>query len=393
MSPRRLLVVIDEMEVGGSQRQIVHLLTGIDRSRWQPELAYFRNDSFLIDQLRGAGVPVHLLPKRGRFDARFLWNFARFLRRNDYHLIHAFSLTAELWATVARIASGRRPPLIVSERNQQLQQPAWYWWLKRFVLARSTGAIANSDAGANTTARRTGIRRDFFDLIPNGVQIPPDLPPAQRDSVRRDIGAPPSKAFALFVGRLVPQKNLECLITAVAMLAPDERPWLAIAGDGPLLEHAQELAVTAGIRSNLHFLGERTDTTRLMQAADFLVLPSHFEGLSNALLEAMAAGCPVIASAVGGNPELISDEDTGLLFPANDAAALARCIVRLCADSTLRTQLSERARAYVSCTYGVAALVANTQSAYERCLGERKTARLPLRPGRSVSRIAGDGQA
>lgn len=269
MSPKRLLVVIDEMEVGGSQRQIVHLLTGIDRNRWEPELAYFRTDSFLIDRLRDAGIRVHQLPKRGRLDARFLLDFARLLRRGNYDLIHAFSLTAELWSVVAKIVSGRHPPLIASERNQQLEKPAWYWRLKHFVLARSAGAIANSQAGAHTTAQHTGLPRDFFDTIANGVQIPPNLSPAQRESIRNDIGAPTGRAFALFVGRLVPQKNLDCLIRALAALPPHQRPWLALVGDGPLRQHVQQLAATCAVASDLCLLGERADATQLMQAADF----------------------------------------------------------------------------------------------------------------------------
>ena len=368
MSPKRLLVVIDEMEVGGSQRQIVHLLTGLDRSRWAPELAYFRNDSFLIQRLHDAGIPVHLLPKRGRLDLPFLRSFSALLRRGDYDLIHAFSLTAELWAVLAKMLSGCHAPLLASERNQQLDKPAWYWQVKQFILARSAGLIANSESGARTTALHTGMPADFFDTIANGVEIPPEASPADKRALRAELGIPGNRGFALFVGRLVPQKNLDCLIKAMAAMAPGQRPWLALAGDGPLRQSAQQLADNCGVAADLQFLGERSDTAQLMQAADFLVLPSHFEGLSNSLLEAMAAGCPVIASAVGGSPELITHGRTGLLFQADDAAALASLMTRLCADPAERALLSRQARAHVERTYGVPALVAATTAVYERCL-------------------------
>lgn len=373
MSPKKLLVVIDEMEVGGSQRQIVHLLTGLDRERWQPELLYFRNHSFLIERLKDAGIPAHLVPKRGRIDMRFLREFAAILRNGEYDLVHAFSLTAELWAVVAKMMAGVSTPLVASERNQQLQKPRWYWPIKRFILTRSAGVIANSEAGAHTTAKHTGVAHAFFDTIPNGVEIPAPMEPADRNALRTQIGAPEGPALCLYVGRLVPQKNLDCLVRALALLEPARRPWVALAGDGPLREHVENLATAAGVRDDLHFLGERSDATRLMQAADFLVLPSHFEGLSNSLLESMAAGCPVIASAVGGSPELIEHGRTGLLFPSDDEAALAERIAELGADPERRARIAEAGRDYVSQTYGIATLVARTTAVYERCIQRNRS--------------------
>lgn len=388
MSPRRLLVVIDEMEVGGSQRQIVHLLTGLDRQRWQPELVFFRNESFLTGRLRDAGILVHHVPKRGRVDLRFLREFSRLLRGGKYDLIHAFSITAELWSVLGKRLSGCTTPLLASERNQQLHQPPWYWRLKHFVLSRSAGVIANSDAGAETTARRTGMPRDFFDVIPNGVQLPPPITASERLLNRAQLGVPTGRLFGLFVGRLVPQKNLDCLIRAVAMLDRDERPWIAIAGDGPLRAHATRLAAAHGVKADIRFLGERNDAGRLMQAADFLVLPSHFEGLSNSLLEAMAARCPVIASAVGGTPELVRHEHTGLLFQADDDAALAASIARM-AHKPLRARLSLQAHDHVMRTYGIDTLVDATVAVYERCVGQQPD-REPHCSASSLATIARD---
>ena len=104
MPPRRLLVAVDEMEVGGSQRQIVQLLTHIDRARWEPEVVYFRQRSFLVDVLESAGITVHHLAKRGRVDPGFVLRFARLLDRGRYDLVHAFSLTAELWTMLAGLS-------------------------------------------------------------------------------------------------------------------------------------------------------------------------------------------------------------------------------------------------------------------------------------------------
>lgn len=367
MRRERLLVVIDGMEVGGSQRQVQQLLNSLDRRRWEPELVYFRNHSFLVDAILSTGVPVHHVPKRHRIDLRFLLAFARLLRQRNYSLIHAYSLTAELSSVFARALSGQRPPLVASERSFALDRPAWFWWLKRFVLGRSAAVIANSRAGAKATARRTRMPDAMFAIVANGVGTPAPLAAGERASIRRSLGVPDQRMLGLFVGRLVPVKNLPCLVRALATLRPEVRPRIVLVGEGPLQGAIQQLAVEQGVAADLCFLGERDDTARLMQAADFLVLPSHFEGLSNALLEAMAAGCPVIASAVGGSPELVDDGRTGLLFPTDDADALAAAMLRL-ADTGLRSRLSLEGKRHVSHHHSPHALATATSAIYERCI-------------------------
>jgi len=371
MPRERILIVIDGMEIGGSQRQVQQLLQSLDRQRWEPELAYFRNHSFLADAIRDSGIVVHYLPKRRRIDPAFLLAFARLLRERNYALIHAFSLTAELASVQARFLSGRRPPLVASERSFALDKPAWFWRLKRFVLGHSAAVIANSRAGARATARRTRMPDTLFTTVANGVDLPAPIGEDARRNLRRSLGVADARLLGLFVGRLVPVKNLPCLVRALARLEPGMRPRIVLVGEGPVQEEVQQLAVDLGVAADLCFLGERSDVDRLMQAADFLVLPSHFEGLSNALLEAMAARCPVVASAVGGSVELIDDGQTGLLFPADDPDALAAAILRM-NDATLRMQLAREGRRHVEQHHSPDALAAATSAVYERCLRVRE---------------------
>lgn len=378
MRRERLLIVIDGMEVGGSQRQVQQLLKGLDRQRWEPELAYFRDRSFLVDAISAEGTPVHFVPKRHRVDLPFLFKFARLLRRGDYALVHAFSLTAELSSVFARLLSGRHPLLVASERSFALDRPRWFWWLKRLALRQSVAVIANSRAGASATARRTRVPEAIFATVSNGVNAPEAMSADARAELREALGVPEGRLFGVFVGRLAPVKNLPCLVHALSQLAPTHRPWMAFVGTGPEQAAIERLGADLGVNADLRFLGERTDVDQVLQAADFLVLPSHFEGLSNALLEAMAAGCPVIASAVGGTLELIDDGQTGLLFSPGDAAALAAAMTRM-ADPVVRRALAQRARERVERQHTHAALGAATAAIYERCLraavpGETHTA-------------------
>lgn len=382
-APRKLLVAIDEMEVGGSQRQIVHLLGAMDRARWQPELVYFRNPSFLLGSLRDQGIPVHHVPKSGAFDPVFLYRLANLMRQRRYDLVHAFSITAELWSLLASRLMADPPPLVSSLRSLNLDAPRWQWRIKSRILRSSAATIANAQAAAQAAAGLADFPEERITVIGNGVPVPPPMDPLQRQALRASIGVPPGRVFGLFVGRLTPVKNLPCLIDALGGLAPDQRPWMALAGDGPESEGLAQRRAQLGLDDDLRLLGERADATRLMQAADFLVLCSHQEGLSNAIIEAMVAGCPVLASRVGGNVELVQHESTGLLFASNDRAELAAALERVTGDAGLRQRLATQARARALERYSVAALAAATQKVYERCLAPRRS--------RSTGKVAGAG--
>lgn len=370
MRARKLLVVSDEMEVGGSQRQIAYLLGGLDRTRWQPELLFFRNPSHLVDELRAQGVVVHHLPKQGRLDLGFILAYASLLRRNRYELVHAFSLTAELWTLVARLLAwpARKPLLVSSVRGLYLTEPDWFWRIKRRIFKGSAAIIANAKAGAAAAATRSGVARECFDVIPNGILPIAPVADDQRQALRTSLDLPAGRTLGLFVGRLVVQKNVPCLLRAMSRLPAAARPYLVLAGDGPLRSEIEAQRLQLNLQDDVHLLGERTDARKLMGAADFLVLPSAYEGMSNVVMEAMASGCPVLASDVGGNPELVEDGLTGLLFPSDDDAALAQCLERLTSDPALRARLSAQALQRMQTRYSVDSLVSSTMAVYDRCL-------------------------
>ncbi len=368
MTARRVLVVSDEMEVGGSQRQISHLLSGLDHSEWQSELVYFREHSFLAEGLISHRIPVHYLPKHGRVDPRFVFRLAGLLRRGRYDIVHAFSLTAELWSLVARQMSGCSPRLVASVRGLYQDQGARFWRLKGWALTHSDAVIANAQACADTAALRAGVSGSRFDVVANAVAFPPALAEDQRASMRADIGIPDGRKLAMFVGRLVTEKNVTCLLRALALLPRAERPWLAIVGDGPLRATLVEQVAASGLGDDVRFIGARSDATEIVRCADFLILPSTQEGMSNVLLEAMAANVAVIASAVGGNRELVEDGRTGLLFASDDASALAVCIRRMSHDAVLRTSMATDAYARARQEYSMERMIAATAAVYDRCL-------------------------
>ena len=362
----RLLFITDEMEVGGTQRQIVHIAKGLDRKIFDPTVAYFCKRSFLVDELAGAGVQVVEIPKRLRFDPLFVTRLVRFMRSGQFDLVHCFSFTGELWGAVARrfLPGTIRPVLITSIRSTYDWYSPLQWRLKRWTSTEASAVIANSRAGADDARARMGLQPGAIEVIYNGVSDASPAAPATPPASRRQ-----ENVTALFVGRLVEHKNVPVLLRAMTRLREAGVPIrLRIVGDGPLRKAHAEHILSAGLGDVVELLGERSDTPELMAAADFIVMPSIREGLSNVILEAMAAGRAVIASAVGGNVELVEPMQTGLLFASDDDVALATAMRRLAEDQPLRESLGARGRQLAKDRFTVSAMVRETQAAYLRCL-------------------------
>ncbi|MGI9451270.1 MAG: glycosyltransferase, partial [Geminicoccaceae bacterium] len=166
---RKVLIVTDEMEVGGSQRQIANLLTAIDQTKIEPVLLYFREHSFLVDQIKAQGIRVHYLPKQGKIDLGFLLALIRFLRAERFDVIHAYSFTAELWIALARhFAKGA--VLISSIRGKYDEYAWWQWRAKQWITRQSALVISNSNMAAEFAYERMAMAFDDCAIVYNGVR-------------------------------------------------------------------------------------------------------------------------------------------------------------------------------------------------------------------------------
>lgn len=359
----RILLLTDEMEVGGTQRQIVHIAKALPKDRFLPTVAYFRNRSHLVDELRDGAIPVIEIPKRGRLDPAFVLALRKVIRHGQFDIVHCFAFSGELWGTVAcrLLAARSRPVLISSIRNTYEWYSGLQWALKKWVSQQSTYIVANSRAGADYASGRMGLPAGAIEVVYNGVDAP----------LRAGVTAPAlprttdSEAQALFVGRLVEQKNLAVLLRAMHRLSQLNFPLhLKIAGDGPLRQFCEQTIDALNLRGCVELLGERSDARRLMEDCDFIILPSLREGLSNVILEAMFASRPVIASAVAGNSELIDHEKNGLLFTSNDDEALALAMARLAGDAPLRQRLGDEGGRRARGRFSVEAMIQTMQNLY-----------------------------
>ncbi len=364
--PLRLLLVTDEFELGGTQRHIVNLAQGLDPRRFAVEVAYFRNESPLLDRLAEARIPVTRLDKRARLDGSFVRRFAAHLRAREFAVVHSFALSAEFWGSVAhRLAATGQFMSSVRGRYE------WYSWLawraKAIASARSVCVVANSVAGAEYAIARGGVPRDKVRVVPNGLQPDAFAGPA-RDASRAALALAESDLAVLFVGRLVEVKNLPMLLRATAALPEPlrSRTRLLIAGDGPEREACAALGRELRLEASVQWLGERTDVPALQAAADLCVQPSRNEGMSNAIMEAMAAGVPVICTAVGGNPELVRDGESGFLVPDDGVGQLAERMTLLLGDPDRRKAMGAAGRAQAIGRFSLAAMVESMSGIYEQ---------------------------
>ena len=369
----RLLLLTDEMEVGGTQRQIVHIAAQLDRNRFEPTVLYFRHPSFFVGELERAGVRVIQVPKRARLDPKFVLHLAREIGRGGFDVMHCFAFSGELWGTVARrlLPRASRPALISSVRGTYEWYTRWHWAIKRRISAQSSRVIANSHMGARYACQQMGLPEHSICVVHNGVQ--------QNDSSGTDIGkqrmqwgAADAELLVLFVGRLVDHKDLPTLLRATARLrAQGSAVRVAIAGDGPLRTEIENVVDSLSIRDTVRLLGQRDDIPDLIAAADVVVLPSVREGLSNVILEGMMGGKPVVASRAGGNIELVEHECSGLLFEIGDDAGLAAALQRLADDPLLRKRLGQGASSRAQTQFSVPSMVKAYEKTYSDVVRER----------------------
>ena len=351
-NPVKLLHVIGDSRFGGAGRIILRLGQVAQAEGWEVDI--LTTDPVFQRAVREHGLGLANWDVIRR-EIRPLWDLAglvrlrNFLRREHYDVVHTHTTKGGFVGRLAaRLAN---VPAIVhtvhgfafherSPRSTRL----FYSALER-IASRWCDRIVSVSEFHRRWALELGICKPPEILsIPNGIAaLPsPSVPPAE---LRRQLGVTDRDMVILSMARLAPDKGLEYLITAGAILSRTDRHFrIVIAGDGPERTRLEELARIWGVADRVNFLGFREDVSDLLAACDLVVLPSLREGLSIALLEAMAAGRPIIATSIGSHRELACQAEIAHLVPPADAAALCKAIVQVCGNPALRTRLGASAR-------------------------------------------------
>jgi glycosyltransferase involved in cell wall biosynthesis len=324
---------------GGTERQMIELARRLDRRRFQVHLACFRREGPWLSRAEQNVASIEEFPIRSFRDPATLKQmrtFARWCRRTGIAVLHATDLYANVFALPAAAAAGVSAR-IGNRREINPDKSAGLIALQRAAYACATRVAANSQAAASRL-RREGVPSRRIAVIPNGLDVEAFTPRALPDRLRRVIT----------VANLREEKAHEVLLDAAVMTLsryPDAEFW--IVGGGARYEELTALAHRLGVARRTRFFGHRDDIPALLGKSDIFVLPSRSEACPSGLIEAMASGLPVVATAVGGNLELVRHGENGILVPPDDARAIASSIRELIESPGRAATLGSAARASV----------------------------------------------
>jgi glycosyltransferase involved in cell wall biosynthesis len=363
MQPRcRVLFVNDSLHMGGIETMIRDFAIGISPQRFESCVAVFRGGGGLFDELSGKGTPVADLRKRDGLDPGLVWRLRRHIVAQRIDVVHSHNFAAWLY-TVLATRGLPRVRLVHSEHSRV--EPMWRRRAtERWLAGRTHAVIGVSADVTRSLVADVGVDAKRAGLIANGIDLSRFRPDAaQRVAFRAGHGIPADALLFGIVARLVPVKDHASLVTAFGRVhAKESRARMVFAGDGPCRPELERQVVAAGLAAAVTFLGEVRQPQDVLRALDVYVLSSTSEGMNLTLLEAMATALPIVATAVGGNAEVVLDGRTGLLVPPSNPAALAEAMLRLAQDERCRADFGAQSRQRAEESYSQAA----TLRAYER---------------------------
>jgi glycosyltransferase involved in cell wall biosynthesis len=360
--PLRLALIITELEVGGAENCLVNLAVGIDRTRFAPEVyslgprPVLGRDA-LVRRLKEANVPAHFL------NIRSTWQFfsaesqlAKMLLAQQADIVQSFLFHANVVGTLAaRTAKARAICLGVRVADPSRSRH----WIERYVARRADRIVCVSQSVSDFCRNVARFPAGKLLAIPNGVELSRFAEAAPLEAT--ELGIAPDRKVLLFVGRLEPQKGLDWLLPALPKLLDDLGTHdFLIVGDGGARDDLVKLAAD----SRIHFLRRREDVPRLLATADMLVLPSRYEGMPNVVLEAMAAGKPVVATRAEGIEELLGEAASSQTAEFGDLPGFLGRIRDLAGSPTLAAELGEANRQRAAETFSLASMIGSYEQMY-----------------------------
>lgn len=361
MSDRPHVVhIIDELPRDGAEVLLLDLVRRRDARMRYSVLCLVRGGP-LVEEFERAGVPVVVFGRRGAVDPRMLWRLVRWLRREHATVVHTHLFTADSYGRLAARLAG--VGAVFSTVHNSVGPPGRLRKLANRVLARLSDSVIGCGDEIAAALESQGVPAQRILSIPNGIDLQ-RFQGAQGAGVREEFGVQAGRVVLGMVGRLHVQKGHEVLLECLAGMSETQRRAVAclVIGVGELEQRLRSRVEQLGLEDVVTFTGSRTDVPRLVAALDVFVMPSLWEGLPIALLEAMASGRAVLCSSVGSIPGVVQHGENGWLVEPGNVQALREAILTLVDDPGLRARLGRRAREQVIARFDVE----RTAAAYNR---------------------------
>jgi L-malate glycosyltransferase len=382
----RLLKFMTLFAMGGTEKQVTQLSGLLDRSKFDLQMACLRREGELLEKLEHNGIQITEYPVRTFYGFNALkqqLRFSRALRSNRIQIVHSYNLYANVFSIPAAKLAGV-PCVIASLRDTGVYMNETQRRVHKLACRYADQIIVNAEAIRNWLTEQ-GYDRERIAVIPNGVNIDRSKVSASSGSnIRHEFEIPGEAPVVTMLSRLNRQKGVEHFIDAAAHIKkrfPEARFFLVggsalpendkIRSDERYQRFLEDRVASLDLQDRLFFTGFRSDVTEILAESSVSALPSYSEGLSNTVLESMAAGVPVVVTDVGGNTELIDHDRHGLLVPPRDTMALADAICRILGNPDLAKRLSAEALKRVTNRYSFDKMVRKTEDLYVRLLEEK----------------------
>jgi glycosyltransferase involved in cell wall biosynthesis len=360
------------LPVGGVENQLLNVLKTYDKNKYVPLVCSLSEKGEIGEDIEKLGIEVICLRKlRHTFDLAIIKDLYRLMKDRGIDVVRTHQYHANFYGRIAAIIA-RVPCIVASVHNVYTRDRKIHRRMFNRILGKFTDkVVAVSNAVKKDIVHFDRIPEGNVEVIYNGVEAQIFMN-KKRDEVRSALGMPSDSPVVGTTGRIKEQKGQKYLIEAVSTLIKDyPLIRLLIIGDGPLMGEMKRYADSLGINDNVIFLGTRRDVPDLLSAIDIFVLPSLWEGLGIALLEAMAAGKPVIATNIGPFREIVNTEEVGRLVPVKSSEAIASSIEFLLNDRSLLEEIGSAARKKVLTSFDINKTVDTYSSLFEEILRQK----------------------
>src|SRR5262245_9416794 len=369
-SPLRVTHVIPQIGIGGTELQLSRLIALTPEDRARHSVLYYSDsrdeDGFGV--YRDAGIDLARV-RRGRFGSpAFVARLAAAIRGRRPDILHCWLESALLWGRWSGLLAGA-PRIVLSIRNTEINLGPWLR-LSHALGGRGVRYLVNSRAVAAALAAQVGVRQSSIAVIPNGIECRSAEGTLTRDALLAENGCPPGTRVVLTVGRLTAIKNYPMLLRIASRCRGRLPVHFFIAGHGEEEGALRALAARLGVDDAVHFLGLRRDVPALLRAADVFCYMTRYEGFPNALLEALAAGRPIVTSRFEGWDEVAVDGQTALVVGQDDDEAAFAALSRLVTEPGLSAQLGAAAKADAEARFGMRRMVEATLAYYDTIRAE-----------------------